>query len=67
MEARKSKKDFDALIEEGYSKEEVSNVHAPIGLDIKAQTPAEISISILAELIKIKKTQSLVRVFRKNY
>ncbi len=27
------------LIEEGYSKEEVSNVHAPIGLDIKAQTP----------------------------
>lgn len=54
MEARKSKKTFDALIEEGYSKEEVSNVHAPIGLDIKAQTPAEISISILAELIEIK-------------
>ena len=50
----KVKKTFDALIEEGYSKEEVSNVHAPIGLDIKAQTPAEISISILAELIEIK-------------
>ena len=50
----KVKKTFDALIEEGYSKKEVSNVHAPIGLDIKAQTPAEISISILAELIEIK-------------
>lgn len=50
----KVKKTFDALIEEGYSKEELSKVHAPIGLDIKAQTPAEISISILAELIEIK-------------
>ena len=50
----KVKKTFDALIEEGYSNEELSNVHAPIGLDIRAQTPAEISISILAELIEIK-------------
>ena len=53
----KVKKTFDALIEEGYLKEELSNVHAPIGLDIKAQTPAEISISILAELIEIKNTK----------
>ena len=50
----KVKKTFDALVEEGYSKEELSKVHAPIGLDIKAQTPAEISVSILAQLIEIK-------------
>ena len=50
----KVKKTFDTLIEEGYSKEKISKVHAPIGLDIKAQTPAEISISILAQLIEIK-------------
>ena len=50
----KVKKTFDALIEEGYSKEKISQVHAPIGLDIRAQTPAEISISILAQLIEIK-------------
>lgn len=50
----KVKKTFDALMLEGYSQEELSNVHAPIGLDIKAQTPAEISISILAQLIEIK-------------
>lgn len=50
----KVKKTFDALIENGYSKEELVNVHAPIGLDIKAQTPAEISVSILAQLIEIK-------------
>ena len=42
------------MIEEGYSKEKISQVHAPIGLDIRAQTPAEISISILAQLIEIK-------------
>ena len=50
----KVKKTFNALLESGYSKEELVNVHAPIGLDIKAQTPAEISVSILAQLIEIK-------------
>lgn len=50
----KVKKTMDALKEEGYSSEELSKVHAPIGLDIHAQTPAEISVSILAQLIEIK-------------
>ena len=50
----KVKKTMDALKDKGYSSEELSKVHAPIGLDIKAHTPAEISISILAQLIEIK-------------
>ena len=50
----KVKKTMDALKTEGYSSEELSKVHAPIGLDIHAQTPAEISVSILAQLIEIK-------------
>lgn len=42
---------FKILEEEGFSKEELGRVHAPIGLDIGSKTPAEIAISILAEVI----------------
>jgi xanthine dehydrogenase accessory factor len=41
----------DALLEEGMPPECLARVHSPIGLDIGAVTPAEIAISILAELI----------------
>lgn len=37
----------------GFSKEALDQVHAPIGLPIRAQTPAEIAVSILAEIISV--------------
>lgn len=46
---------FEALREEGASDEALSRVHAPIGLGIGAETPAEIAISIVAELIRVRK------------
>ena len=33
----------------------LDRVHAPIGLDIGAVTPAEIAISIVAELIAVRR------------
>jgi xanthine dehydrogenase accessory factor len=45
---------FDALEAEGMPIEYLTRVHAPIGLDIGAITPAEIAVSILAELIAIR-------------
>ena len=42
---------FARLGGEGFSREEVSRVHAPIGLQIGARSPQEIAISILAEII----------------
>jgi xanthine dehydrogenase accessory factor len=45
---------FDALESEGMPAECLQRVHAPIGLDIGAITPAEIAVSILAELIAIR-------------
>ncbi len=44
---------YDALLEEGMPPECLQRVHAPIGLEIGAVTPAEIAVSILAELIAV--------------
>jgi xanthine dehydrogenase accessory factor len=44
---------YEALLAEGMPPECLQRVHAPIGLDIGAVTPAEIAISILAELIAV--------------
>jgi xanthine dehydrogenase accessory factor len=43
-----------ALREEGLAADALARVHSPIGLDIGAVTPAEIGISIVAELIAIR-------------
>ncbi|MGI6193484.1 MAG: XdhC family protein [Christensenellales bacterium] len=40
------------LLEEGFSQEDLDRVHMPIGTAIKAQTPAELAISIAGELIQ---------------
>ena len=43
-----------ALLEAGYTKELIDKVHTPIGLNIGGQTPAEIAVSIAAEIIQEK-------------
>jgi xanthine dehydrogenase accessory factor len=45
---------YAALQRQGFSQDDLSGVHCPIGLDINAQTPAEIALSIVAELVKIR-------------
>ncbi len=42
---------FDALASAGVAKEQFTRVHSPIGLDIGAETDAEIALSIMAEIV----------------
>jgi xanthine dehydrogenase accessory factor len=46
---------MEILLEEGYGKEALDRVNAPIGLDIGAVTPDEIAISIVAQLIQYRR------------
>lgn len=43
-----------SLAEKGIDKEVLDAVYTPIGLDIGAQTPAEIGVAIIAEIIEVK-------------
>lgn len=58
MIGSKSKREaiFAHLRAKGLSEEALGRVHSPIGLEIGAQTPEEIAVSILAELIKIRRS-----------
>jgi len=46
----------ERLLDKGFNKNELSKIHGPIGLDIKAKTPAEIATSILAEIIRYRRS-----------
>lgn len=46
---------YEALLAEGVEPARFEGVHAPIGLDIGAVTPQEIAVSILAELIAVRR------------
>jgi xanthine dehydrogenase accessory factor len=45
---------YKQLIEDGHTQEELARIHAPIGLAINAETPEEIAVSIVAELIRVR-------------
>jgi len=50
---------FQHLEEQGISQDELAKVHAPIGIDIKAQTPEEIAVSIIAEIIQVRRKKEI--------
>jgi xanthine dehydrogenase accessory factor len=61
---------FKLLREEGVPLEDLMRVHAPIGLDIKTETPGEIAVSVGAELLKVRRgggAASISEVLRPQY
>ena len=45
---------YGKLLEEGFTGDQLDRIHSPIGIDIGAETPEEIAVSIIAELIKVR-------------
>ena len=45
---------YNHLRERNVPEEKLQAVHAPIGLDIAAETPEEIALSIAAELVRVR-------------
>ncbi len=51
-------KRIERLRKQGFNDELISRIHGPVGLDIASKTPQEISISILAELIRFRRKKN---------
>jgi xanthine dehydrogenase accessory factor len=61
---------FKLLRDEGVSVDDLLRVHAPIGLDIKTETPGEIAISVGAEILKARRgggASSMSDILRPQY
>ena len=50
------------LVENGISSEELENFYSPTGLDLKAQTPEQIALSILSEIVMLNNDGSGVQM-----
>jgi xanthine dehydrogenase accessory factor len=49
---------FDELRAEGFAETELNRAQNPIGLDIGAESPEEIAIAIMAQLIQARRRQA---------
>ena len=54
MIGSRSKRDaiYKALLKTGFDQKDTERVHSPIGLAIGAQSPEEIAVSIVAQMIQ---------------
>ena len=52
-------KRLNRLLELGFNREIANKIHSPIGLDIGSIKPNEIALSILAEIIKVKSSNTI--------
>ena len=63
---RKVKLTMDELETEGVPKEKLDRIYSPIGLDIQAETPEEIAVSIIAELVQVRRAGEPSKISMKN-
>ncbi len=54
---RRARTALETLKKQGASEQALARLHAPIGLEISAETPQEIALSIMAEITRVKNTR----------
>ncbi len=52
---RRTRAALEQLVRDGVPPERLAGIHAPVGLDIGAETPEEIAIAIAAELVLVRR------------
>jgi xanthine dehydrogenase accessory factor len=55
-------KRHERLLKDGLTEVQLSRLHAPIGLDIGAQSPEEIALAIMAEVVNVRRRQDQPKV-----
>ena len=58
--ARKTRFLIDQVLADGHDPAQVASVWAPIGLDIGAETPEELAIAILGELVAVRRNARIL-------
>ena len=58
--ARKTRLILDQVLQEGCDPVRVADLWAPIGLDVAAETPAELAVAILGELVAVRRNAGIL-------
>jgi len=53
---RRVRATLERIAEDGVPASELNEIHAPLGVDLGAETPAEIAVSIIGEIIRERRT-----------
>lgn len=57
--ARKTLLLREQLAQDGFDQKKIDSLHAPIGVPINAETPDELAVSILAEIVSVRRKRAL--------
>ena len=64
--ARKVRMILDQLLQEGADPARIAELWAPVGLDIGAETPAELAVAILGELVAVRRNAGILGSLRQS-
>ncbi len=52
---RRVRATYVQLVDEGFGRDLIDRIHAPVGLDVGAETPEEIAVAVAAELVMLRR------------